>query len=257
MRPERLIFVILCLAAAFAVRGEVITVGDGGKFSSIASATESANNGDVILVMPGTYVENLLLDKSLTIEGSGRPLLRGTGKGSVITVAAPACVIRGFIIEHSGGDLQAEDAGILLRSTGTVVEDNELRDVLFGVYLYHSSRNSILRNVITGRAELESGERGAALHLWNSPNNRIENNIISCARDGMYIQASPNNTIRGNRVSNLRYGLHYMNSNDNSFEDNVFFDNIAGAAIMYSERITLRRNAFVHNRGFSSFGRYR
>jgi nitrous oxidase accessory protein len=102
--------------------------------------------------------------------------------------------------------------------------------------------------------ELESGERGAGLHLWNSPNNTLEDNTISYARDGMYIQSSPNNTIRRNRVSNLRYGLHYMNSDNNTFEENVFSNNIAGAAIMYSRKIELRRNAFVHNRGFSSFG---
>jgi nitrous oxidase accessory protein len=45
-----------------------------------------------------------------------------------------------------------------------------------------------------------------------------------------------------------------MNSDDNVFEDNVFSRNVAGAAIMYSKRIELRRNRFVHNRGFSSFG---
>jgi nitrous oxidase accessory protein len=45
-----------------------------------------------------------------------------------------------------------------------------------------------------------------------------------------------------------------MSSDDNKFEDNIFSHNIAGAAIMYSKRIELRRNAFIHNRGFSSFG---
>jgi nitrous oxidase accessory protein len=45
-----------------------------------------------------------------------------------------------------------------------------------------------------------------------------------------------------------------MYSNDNIFEDNIFENNVAGAAIMYSRNIQFRRNAFVHNRGFSSFG---
>ncbi|HSB29701.1 MAG TPA: NosD domain-containing protein, partial [Pyrinomonadaceae bacterium] len=49
-------------------------------------------------------------------------------------------------------------------------------------------------------------------------------------------------------------GLHYMFSNGNIFEDNLFENNVAGAAIMYSNNIEFRRNAFVHNRGFSSFG---
>ncbi len=45
-----------------------------------------------------------------------------------------------------------------------------------------------------------------------------------------------------------------MFSDRNVFEDNFFSNNVAGAAIMYSNHIEFRRNAFVHNRGFSSFG---
>jgi nitrous oxidase accessory protein len=45
-----------------------------------------------------------------------------------------------------------------------------------------------------------------------------------------------------------------MFSDRNVFEDNLFSNNVAGAAIMYSNHIEFRRNAFVHNRGFSSFG---
>jgi lysyl-tRNA synthetase class 2 len=163
-------------------------------------------------------------------------------------------VIRGFVIEHSGGDLNREDSGILLRSNKNNIEGNELRDVLYGIYLFGSSENTIRRNVIRGRAELETGERGAGLHLWNAHNNTIEDNTIAFTRDGMYIQSCTDNKIRRNRVSDLRYGLHYMSSDRNIFEDNFFTDNVAGAAIMYSNKIEFRRNAFIRNRGFSSFG---
>jgi nitrous oxidase accessory protein len=109
-------------------------------------------------------------------------------------------------------------------------------------------------NTVRGRRELEVGARGAGLHLWNSPDNTIEENTISDARDGMYIQTSPGNNIRRNRVFSVRYGLHYMNSDANKFEENIFSDNVAGAAIMYSRKIEFRHNAFLRNRGFSSFG---
>ena len=254
MKIRGFTILFLILLAGVSARAEVLTVGQNGQFQTIASAMAAARNGDTIRVENGTYTENLVLDKSVILESLGKPVIRGTGYGSIVTVTADGCVIRGFRFEKSGVDLQAEDAGILLKSNRNTVEDNELFDVLFGIYLYHSSGNSIRRNKVTGRTELETGERGAGLHLWNSPANVLEDNEISAARDGMYIQSSPNNTIRRNRVSNLRYGLHFMNSDDNRFEDNVFFDNIAGAAIMYSQGIELRRNAFVHNRGFSSFG---
>ena len=247
--------VLVALICVAAVRAETLTVApSSARFQSVQAAINAAQPGDTIQVQAGTYTGQITLDKPLILEGINKPVLRGTGTGSVVIVTAAGCTLRGFIIEHCGGNLQDEDSGLLLRSNDNLIEDNELRDILYGIYLYHAQHNTIRRNVVTGRRQLESGARGAGLHLWNSAANLIEDNTITEARDGMYIQTSSGNTIRRNRVSNLRYGLHYMNSDDNRFEDNIFSNNVAGAAIMYSRRIELRRNAFTHNRGFSSFG---
>jgi nitrous oxidase accessory protein len=253
---DRLNLSLLALALAVgcaAAKAEVLSVGQN-QFPSLQSAIAAAKPGDTIRVLAGTYDGQIVLDKPLTLEGLGKPVLRGTGQGSVVIVTADHCTIRGFVIERSGNDLTAEDSGLLLKSNENTIEDNELRDVLYGIYLYHSQRNTIRGNTVRGRCQLEVGERGAALHLWNSPGNTIEDNTISDARDGMYIQSSPGNAVRRNHVFAVRYGLHYMSSDDNRFEDNIFSNNVAGAAIMYSRRIELRRNAFTHNRGFSSFG---
>lgn len=243
---------ILLLAAP--VRGKTITVASGGAITSIQSAVASAQPGDTIEVQPGIYTGNLVLDKPVTLIGIGRPVVRGDGRGSVVTVTGGHCTIRGLVIEHGGEMLVNEDSGILLKSSYNRIEQNEVRDVLFGIYLYGSEHNQIVGNSIRGRPLPDLGERGSGIHIWNAGDNTIVNNTITDARDGMYLQNANRSTIRGNRVSNLRYGLHYMYSNDNVFEDNVFDNNVAGAAIMYSRNIQLRRNAFIHNRGFSSFG---
>lgn len=244
----------LILVLAATSYSDVLTVGTQGQFQNISSAVTAASGGDEIIISPGVYTENVVLDKSLTLTGSGRPEIVGTGKGSVLTINANGCTVRGLTVRHSGGDLRAEDAGILLHSNSNLIENNELRDILFGIYLYGSENNVIQGNTISGRSELEVGERGAGLHLWNSANNQLSNNVISETRDGIYVQSSPRNTMNGNVVSGVRYGLHFMSSDDNHFQGNNFHDNVAGAAIMYSRGIELRQNAFVHNRGFSSFG---
>jgi nitrous oxidase accessory protein len=239
--------------ALHTLTARTLTVGPGN-FTNVSAAIREASAGDRIEVRSGTYSGNIVLDKTLTLIGIGSPLLRGSGRDSVITVTAPGCTIRGFRIDHSGDMLVDEDSGVLLKSDGNRVEENELRDVLFGIYLFHSSQNTIAGNRIFGRKELSSGERGAGIHIWYSSGNSIDRNTIADMRDGMYLQNADQSAIRGNRVSDLRYGLHYMYSNDNIFEDNIFEHNIAGAAIMYSHNIQFRRNAFRHNRGFSSFG---
>jgi nitrous oxidase accessory protein len=248
---ENVLIVFLIVFLSLNSQAETLTV---APTQSIQAAINAAQPGDTIQVQAGTYNENLTLNKSLTLIGINKPIVRGTGKDSAIIVTADNCTIKGFVIEHCGHDLQQEDSGLLLKSNHNRIEDNELRDILYGIYLLKSEGNTIERNFIRGRPELETGDRGAGLHLWNSPNNTLADNTITEARDGMYIQSSPGNFITHNRVTKLRYGLHFMNSDDNKFEDNIFSDNIAGAAIMYSKRIQLRRNAFINNRGFSSFG---
>lgn len=246
--------ILLAISVGCMLHARTLVVGPGGQFADVRQAIRAAADADTIEVWGGTYNGNLVLDKPVAIEGIGWPLLRGESQGSVITVTAPDCSIRGFRIEHSGGMLVNEDSGILLRSDGNRVEHNQLRDVLFGIYFFQSNHNTVAGNSLYGRKELGFGERGAGIHIWNSTDNTIVQNTITDMRDGMYLQNADRSVIRGNRVFAVRYGLHYMYSNDNVFEDNVFENNVAGAAIMYSHNIHFRRNAFIHNRGFSSFG---
>lgn len=244
----------LAISMGCLIQAGTLVVGPGGQFTEVREAIRAAAAADTIEVRGGTYKGNLILDKPVALEGAGWPVLKGDGTGSVITVVAAGCSIRGFRIEHSGGMLVDEDSGILLKSDGNRVENNQLNDVLFGIYFFQSSHNTIAGNLLHGRKELGFGERGAGIHIWNSAGNTIERNTITDMRDGMYLQNADGSVIRGNRVFGVRYGLHYMYSNDNIFEDNIFENNVAGAAIMYSRNIQFRRNAFVHNRGFSSFG---
>lgn len=246
--------VLLALLPGSAALAAEWALGPDKGSMSIPDTLGKAAPGDVIRVGPGVYNGNLVIDKPVQLIGEGRPVLRGTGRGSVVTVNAPRSVIRGFRIERSGGSLIDEDSGILLRSDGNQVTDNELDDILFGIYFYRANDNLVRHNRVRGRTQIEPGERGAGIHLYDCLRNTIEDNVVFDTRDGMYLQNAGESVIRRNNVTRVRYGLHYMYSNNNVFEDNTFDENVAGAAIMYSQHIQLRRNRFVHNRGFSSFG---
>lgn len=250
--------VVLVIAASVLCGGpapaETLLVGPSRQYRNAAEAIARAAPGDTIRIEAGTYAGNLVLDRRLTLEGEGKPVIRGRGTGSVITITATGCVVRGLVIEHSGNMLVHEDSGILLHSSGNRIERNELRDILFGIYFFSSSNNTVAGNVIRGRSWLGVGERGSGIHIYNSSGNTILDNTITDTRDGMYLQYANRSMLRGNRASNVRYGLHYMYSDDNTFEYNSFSRNVAGAAIMYSRRIVFRHNRFLYNRGVSSFG---
>lgn len=236
------------------LHARTLVVEPNGSITSISAAVHAASNGDTIEVHSGTYNENLVLDRQLALVGIGKPVIRGIRESSVVTVAADHCAITGFVIEHSGETLVEENSGILLKAGNARIENNELRDVLFGIYLFHSDHNYIAGNSIQGRPLPDIGDRGSGIHVWNSSYNTLERNTIFETRDGMYLEHAYHSLIRGNKVHDLRYGLHYMYSDDNVFEENLFYNNVAGAAIMYSNRIRFQRNAFLHNRGYASYG---
>ncbi|HEY4492890.1 MAG TPA: hypothetical protein VI958_12885, partial [Acidobacteriota bacterium] len=150
-------FLFLCMALPMVAPAAVLHVNGG----SIQSAIDAAEPGDQIVVTSGTYPGDLVIDKTILLEGIGKPVIRGSGRRSVITVTATGCLVKGFVIEGSGSDLQSEHSGILLKSDRNRIESNELRDVLFGIYLFQSDENLIRGQSIYGRSYLESGERGS------------------------------------------------------------------------------------------------
>lgn len=222
--------------------------------NNLQERIQRARPGDTLVVAPGVYAGNLVLDKRLTLIGVDKPVIRGEGKGSCITILVDSCVVSGFVIERSGNDLMAEDAGVLVKSNRNRIVHNELRDILFGIYLLEADENEVVGNTIFGRKEIDYGSRGSGIHIWNSHRNFFRDNRIEHARDGFYIQYANHTVIERSRVSHTRYGLHYMYADSNSFRFNSFTENVAGAAIMYSKEITFRHNIFAHNRGFASYG---
>ena len=226
----------------------------GLQAQSVQDLVNAAGSGDTVRVPSGVWTGNVVLRTRIVLLGESGSTIRGGGEGSCVTVLADSCTVEGIAIERSGNALVHEDAGILLRSDANLVRNNRLFDILFGIYLYRSDGNVIEGNTIEGRQNLDEGERGSGVHIWDSQNNRLIGNTIRHARDGFYIQNASHTWIESNEVSDLRYGLHYMYADSNTFVGNRFHDNVAGAAVMYSHGIVMRRNEFMRNRGFTSYG---
>jgi nitrous oxidase accessory protein len=226
-----------------------------GAASALQARIDAAPPGSTIFVGPGVYAGDLTLDRPVRLVGRGRPKLLGSGTGSVVRIRAAGVTITGFDIDgRGGGDLGRDSSGIHIAAPRAVVRDCRVVRSLFGIYLREAHGSVIERCTVEGIPGRDPGEKGSGIHVWNTHGFRIERSTVAQARDGFYIQSSTGGLVRGNTARDLRYGLHFMFSDDNRFEDNTFENGAAGAALMYSRRLTFRRNRFLHNRGFASVG---
>ncbi len=223
--------------------------------SPLQARIDAAPAGSTIDVPAGTYQGDLFIDRTVTIVGRGRPLLLGSGTGSVVRVRADRVVFAGFDVDgRGGGDLGRDASGIHVTGHDVTIRDCRVRRALFGIYLREADGAVVEGCRVDGIPGKDPGEKGSGIHAWNTQRFRFEGNRIVDTRDGFYIQSSSGGRVAHNVARDLRYGLHYMYSDDNVFEDNVFENSAAGTALMYSRRITFRRNQFLHNRGFASVG---
>ncbi len=224
-------------------------------FPLIAPAIAAAADGDVVLVRRGVYREDLVLSRRVGLVGEGGPVLVGTGLGSVITVLANGCEIRGLAIEGSGlGQTNRMDAAIRVASSGNRIAGNRIQRVFYGIVVEGTSGNEILDNTISGLADMPFGRRGDGVYFYRSPDNLVRGNRISGMRDAIYFQYAPRCRAIGNVAESSRYGLHDMFSDDAQILGNLFRDCSIGANVMNSRRIRIAGNRFERNRGPSSAG---
>ena len=162
----------------------------------------------------------------------------------MIRVKSADVTIEGFIVRDSGADLGQQNAGIYVEpgADRVVIRRNDLTYNLFGIWLQTVKSPQVLGNLITGKRDLQSSQRGNGIQLYDTIGARIIGNEISFTRDGIYVDVSHEAVFRGNRTHHLRYGTHYMNSNHNVWEDNESFLNRGGLALMGVRNQVVRNN---------------
>jgi nitrous oxidase accessory protein len=134
------------------------------------------------------------------------------------------------------------------------ITNNEFINTFFGVPLSASNYCKIENNTFKASARSDH-QTGNGIHMWQCANASIKDNVIQGHRDGIYFEFVTNSIISGNKSEgNLRYGLHFMFSNDDEYRDNIFSNNGAGVAVMYSSHVTMIKNSFDRNWGSSAYG---
>lgn len=226
------------------------------EMSTLKEAVENARDFDTIFVKKGTYKEyNIGITKPLTIIGEEDAIIDGENNGEIITIQADNVTIDGLTIVNVGTSYTTDFAAVrIVKSENFLIQNLKLKRLFFGIYLEKASNGKVVNNTIIGDAK-EEFSSGNGIQLWYCRNVEVRGNSIHKVRDGIYLEFSDEINISNNISSdNLRYGLHFMFSNHDIYNNNLFENNGAGVAVMFSKFITMKRNTFRKNWGPASFG---
>lgn len=251
-----MVYIILFLFTSYVVEGKTITIGKNQQFTSIQKAINNSSDGDTLIILKGIYKEgNLVVNKSLTLIGKEYPVLDGQKKYEVLSVKANYVTIDGFLVQHSGVATLDDPGGIkVYNSHHVVIQNNFLEDNFFGIYIQYGKYCTIKNNKIKAYG-IEEQQIGNGIHCWKCDSLLIIGNTITGHRDGIYFEFVTGSTIwRNISNANIRYGLHFMFSNDDAYICNVFKNNGAGVAVMFTKRVKMFHNYFYENWGDAAYG---
>ena len=247
---------IIFLIFSFSLFARTIIVGKSQVITSLRQAVNIANNDDTILLQKGVYKEgNIIINKSIRLIGVDEPVLDGENKYEILTVTGSHIIIKGIHFKNSGYSSMNDYASIdLINAQYVIIENNVIEHSYFAIHVGNSKYCLIANNSITGTPKSEQTS-GNAIHLWKCESMVIEDNNVQGHRDGIYFEFVTNSYIMGNiSHNNIRYGLHFMFSNNDSYLENIFKENGAGVAVMYSHHVMMFSNKFEHNWGSSAYG---
>ncbi|HET8688131.1 MAG TPA: NosD domain-containing protein, partial [Methanosarcina sp.] len=194
------IFLISILPAASA---KEITVDDdsGADFRLIQEAVNNSVPGDIIIVRPGNYTENIFVNiTELTVRSESKnnnvqvkPL---NDSESVFFIKADNVIISGFNITGANKEIPDHRGGICLENAGNCsITGNIFIKNKNGVFLNRSSYNTVSENLFFND-ELNEEIFTYQADMNNLTGNTIENGYITQGAE------SSGNLIAGNKVSN-------------------------------------------------------
>ena len=221
------------------------------------AALAAATPGDTVVLAAGTHAGSLVVDRAVVLRGAPGAVVDGGGRGTVILVTAPGAVLEGLTVRGSGRRVITVDAALRVSGAPNVtLRDLRVTDALYGVYAERASGLRVERCDLTGRVRpLDETGEGNGIHLWYTEDALIHDSQVRRFADGVYLSFAHRARVRGSRFEqNGRYGLHTMYCQAIRLEENVFTRNVAGCAIMFSNRLEVAHNDFVHNRGPRTYG---
>jgi len=211
---------VLCTCSTSSASTLRVSSTTEGDYISIQAAIDKAEVGDTIYVSPGTYVENLKINKQVQIWSESRKpedtVIRAADPTkNTIEISVDRASFSGFAIEGS------EKAGILLTGVKSCyINNNRVQGAKDGILLKGSGSNTISNNLVT------LDEKGIRLESSNS-NDIVDNIIAYNYGPGIALETSSKNHIYNN----------YFKNDENVKEKTVNAENIWQSPLKTRENI--------------------
>jgi len=234
---------------------------------ALSDLLADVEDGGTLHLGPGTYIGPVVIDRPVVIEGTGLPIIRGNGAGSVITVTAPGTVIRGVVVEGSGAGPTDNPAGIRIEADGVTVENVIVRDSYTGIAVDSVARIRLVGNHLHGRAHASAGEdkgnvhdmpdTGADPHLHDDHDAAREQDEntghVSVATgtpsrgDAIWLHDVDHVLVRGNHIEHARDGVYVSFGAGALVDSNHVHASRYAVHTMFAQDLTLVQNHFSGN----------
>lgn len=207
---------------------------------TIQQAIDNATDGDTIFVRNGTYIENVTIDKRVSLIGENKEsTIVYDYSWDVMKVVADNVTINNFTLESppgtrgfsvhilnaencnvSGNKLIAWKAGVYIEeASNNCISDNYITAdpdyyFVFGIWLDRSSNNIICGNNITAVNYYGSS---ICIYLDRSSDNNLSGNTMTCNYQGLFVVGSPLEHVNHVDASNTVNGkpiYYWINERD-------------------------------------------
>jgi parallel beta-helix repeat protein len=232
-----------------------------GSRGYIQSLIDNASDGDTIYVPSGTYYENIIINKSISLIGEEKntTIIDGGRDEDVVCIFADLVNISKFTLQNGSNGIKIvygnsknniNNNNIINNKESGITSDNAWDNVIInnhisnngdGIKFVWAHNNTLAQNIICNNTNLN-------INLGECTENFIENNSISNSSYGMWMSPhfwdwDMNNIIANNRFYNngLCLGVNqYGYTGDNIIENNT----VNGKPLVYFYQESDRDIAF-------------